>query len=66
MTTLTLVLDYARMGHPEKRPRRRHRADCDHPYHHPPAGPPIWRAATAAEMRTVPPCKDCERREASA
>ena len=63
VTTLTLVLDYPAMGHPEKHPQRRHRDDCPHPYKEPPLGPPIWRQATDAEMRSVPPCQDCLRKD---
>jgi hypothetical protein len=63
VTTLTLVLDYAAMGKPEKRPQRRHRDDCPHPYQEPPHGPPIWRNATAAEMQSLPPCRDCLAKE---
>ena len=62
-TTLTLVLDYEAMGRPGKLPQRRHRADCPHPYQKPPLGPPQWRKATVAEMRSVPPCQDCLRKE---
>jgi hypothetical protein len=63
MTTLKYVLDYEAMGKGHKKPARRHRQDCPHPFPEPSLGPAVWRLATTQEMQTVPPCADCLARE---
>jgi hypothetical protein len=57
-STLIYVLDYDSMGRTGVTPKRLHRTDCSHPLPH-----AIWRNATQAELKTVPPCKDCQNRE---
>lgn len=57
-STLIYVLDYDSIGRPGVMPKRLHRTDCSHPLPH-----AIWRKATNAELKTVPPCKDCQNRE---
>ena len=56
-TTLLFVLDYAAMGRPY-RPKRLHRQDCPHP-----SVGSAWRPATSEELKTLPPCKDCQEKD---
>ena len=58
LSTLIYVLDYDAMGRAGVKPKRLHRTGCTHPL--PEA---VWRKATQEELKTVPPCKDCQNRE---
>jgi hypothetical protein len=57
-STLLYVLDYEAMGRAAVKPRRLHRTDCSHP-----DARASWRKATQEELKTLPPCKDCQDRE---
>jgi hypothetical protein len=58
LSTLIYVLDYDATGRAGVKPKRLHQTGCSRPL--PEA---VWRKATQEELKTVPPCKDCQNRE---